>query len=514
MISWENPWRNSSTLFQRLQTLPHFVCWSIAGFLSGWVETRRLRNLILGVPALAVAFLVIALTLQSRRGLDSETIRRYLVTSQKHLEQGHVDQAEFYLNRLQSLGFQNDPMLSTRAAIATRRDRPDLARNCYQEMLRNTDPSEDAQAHYHLGVMELRAIRNPFSEPASLAISHFIMTLEVIPSHRQSHEFLAQLYQSRGDWAAVAQHLEPVAPGNPALYLDLARIYEKLGHQSNVAESAAQAAKYYAESASGWDEPSDNATPPNSQRVAGYLNWSAALIMQGQLEEAVAILTRAVETQDSPELRRRLATLYIRMTNALPQTKESWQKRWDLVTLSRNYDPDARESLAILANIAGHAPFELQQAAQKELQPYLDNGQAPPVAYYLVGTAAAQNRQWEAALPLLRKAVVLEPRVDVAWNNLAHVLATMPNPDWKDAERCVNEALRLNPVPPIYHETRGQIMVGQSRWAEAVRDLELALAALPPDARIHQGLALAYRQLGDEDLADYHRTRQSALRVP
>lgn len=514
MISWENPWNASSSFFYRMRTLPSYLIWSLAGFISGWVQTRRLWSLSLGIPALAVAFLVIAMTLRSREQLSSETVRRYINTSRQHLQENRVEQAEFYINRLKSLGYQDDPLLVTRAEIAIQRDRPDLAEIYYREMLTNSDRGLDAKAHQQLARFELKDTPDPNSQPASEAIRHLKLALQLNPGDLPSHELLAKLWLARGDFNSAVLHLEPLAQANPAMQIELARLYEKLGRSSRKMESAVKAEAYFSGEVSKLEARSragELPETPSSQWLAGYMNWSESLIMQGRLDEASRIVTEALDRHNSVELRRRLASIYVRKVNTLPMTDESWQSRWDLITLSRNYEPDSRESLVILANIAAHAPFELRQLAQREIQPYLESGKAPPAAYYLVGTAAAEDKQWDSALRLLRKSVEMEPRADIAWNNLAHTLYSQPEPDWEDAQRCIDEAIRLNPTPVLYRETRGQIMVGMNRWAAAVQELELALHGLPPQARIHQGLAIAYRQLGDDDLADYHRTRQVAL---
>lgn len=515
MISWEKPWNPSPNLLWRVRTFPHYVLWSCAGFVSVWVQTRRMSNLLLGVPALAVAFLVFSVTLRSRQGLDSATIQRYVTTAQHLLQKGQVDQAAFYQTRLQSLQSPTDPILSLRAAIAIRRDQSDLAAACYREMLTNSDHTQNALAHTQLALREMQTSPATHREAADRAIRHLQLALEIDPGHILCHELLAQLFLQRGDFQSVAMHLEAVVLVSPDRRLDLARVYEKLGQHTQKAEYAAQAAAYFSESLSQLESAPRSGVQPNPprelQRVTAYLNWTEALIMQGLFTEAAKTLTQAIDAQDSPELRRRLASIYIRMINDLPQSPESWKLRWELVTLSRNYDPNAREALVVLASIAAHAPPELHQSAQRELQPYFDNGQAPAAAFYLVGTAAAQDQRWEQAITLLRQSVKREPRADIAWNNLAHALSSKPAPEWKEAERCVDEAIRLNPTPALYHETRGQILVGQERWAEAVRELELALREFPLNAPIHQGLATSYAQLGDDDLADYHLARHKAL---
>ena len=515
MISWDNPWSDSANFLMRLRALPIYILWSMAGFTSGWVQTRRLRNLFFGIPALACAMLVVSLTVRSREGLKSDTIQRYTETAQLLLKNNQLDQADFYLNRLKSLPFQTDSILAARAEIASRRERPDLAQIHFHQMLENTDHTQDSLAHQQLAIFELQATRDPNSAGAAEAIRHLQLALEDNPNNLKCHELLAKLFMTRGDLNSVAQHLLPMSIQNPAVQIDLARVYEQLGRQSKKEECAAKAEQFYSAAVARIEALQSGGEKITAEQAmqwnTGCLNWSESLIMQGQLDAAAQVVTRALDRQNTPELRRRLAMIYVRLANELTQEEESWRKRWELVTLSRTYDPDAKESLVILANIAAHAPFELRQLAQKEIQPFLDNSQAPAAVFFLMGTAAAQNSEWESALKLLRQSVTLEPRADIVWNNLAYTLHTMPNPDWEEAERCVNEAIRLNPTPAIYHETRGQIMVGQQRWAEAVHELERALQEIPAQSRIHRGLSVAYLQLGDEDLASFHQIRQTAL---
>ena len=57
MISWENPWGASRDLLYRIRTLPNFLVWSLLGFVSGWVQTRRVATLVIGLPSLVIASL-------------------------------------------------------------------------------------------------------------------------------------------------------------------------------------------------------------------------------------------------------------------------------------------------------------------------------------------------------------------------------------------------------------------------------------------------------------------------
>ncbi len=514
MMSWENPWGASRDLIYRIRTLPNYLIWSLLGFISGWVQTRRVATLFIGLPSLVIASLVVATTLRARAGLTTETVRRYIETAQQLLKENQIEQAEFYMSRLKSLDYQSDALLVTRAEIDTRRNRPDLSEDCYRQMLGNPDNSLDSLAHQQLALSELKASSSPDSPQATSAIHHLEQALLVNADDVVSHELLAQLFQARQDFESAIKHWEPVALQKPAVHLELARLYNKLDRQVMKAESATKAEKYYAEEIAKPAPPSgklNEADSENIRRSNLFLNLIESLVLQDKLDDAAKLATDALDRSHSPELRRRLASIYLMKANSLPATDASWSKRWELVALSRNYNPDAPESIAILANIAANGPSKLRQMAVQEITPYLDRGQAPPSAYFQVGTAAAEEKQWDTATRLLRKSVEVDPQADAGWNNLAHTLLSQPQPDPIEAERCVNEALRLNSAPPRYHQTRGQIMIRLKKWSEAARELEIARHKLPPEPEIHLGLAEIYRELGDEDLATYHRGRYEAL---
>lgn len=514
MISWENPWGASHNLLFRIRTLPSYTAWSLLGFVSGWVQTRRIPTLLIGLPSLVIASLMIATTLKARAGLNSETIQHYIENAQQHLKNNQIEQAEFYMSRLRSLKHQADPLLVTRAEIESRRDRPDLAETCYRQMLVNQDHTLDALAHQKLALIELQASQAGKENGASEAIYHFQQALIVNPDDLVSRELLARLQISREDLNSAIEQLELVAPRKPAVNLELARLYKRIDRKILSAEAAAKAEKYLQEelaknsTSTGTSEDLDRQKIHRSNLI---LNLIEADVLQNNLDDAIKLATDELDRDNSPELRNRLATLYLMKANSLPPTDAAWAKRWEFVALSRNYDPDSPESLLILANIAANAPLKLRQMAAQEISPYLDNGKAPPSAFFLVGTAAAESKQWDTAAKLLRKAVEINPKADAGWNNLAHVLISQTPPDWAEAERCVNIALQLNSDPPRYHQTRGQIMIGVQKWAQAARELESARISLSTDPEIYLGLAEAYGQLGDEDLATFYRTRYEAM---
>lgn len=110
----------------------------------------------------------------------------------------------------------------------------------------------------------------------------------------------------------------------------------------------------------------------------------------------------------------------------------------------------------------------------------------------------------------LEKVVALDPENVVALNNLGYGLAFLADPPHYDRamellDRATEVGRQRRSIPANVWETRGQILTKLERWAEAAIDLERALHSMPEQEAIHRSLALAYGELGQEELSDRHR---------
>jgi tetratricopeptide (TPR) repeat protein len=129
----------------------------------------------------------------------------------------------------------------------------------------------------------------------------------------------------------------------------------------------------------------------------------------------------------------------------------------------------------------------------------------PEIVLQVLGTHAVVDGEPVEASELLKRAVELEPKDAIAWNNYACSLLEIPSSDLKEALDAVGKALALAPEAPQFHETRGQVMVRLKKWQQAIEDLELAINGMPNSKTIHRSLADAYTAIGQNDLAAIHR---------
>ena len=149
------------------------------------------------------------------------------------------------------------------------------------------------------------------------------------------------------------------------------------------------------------------------------------------------------------------------------------------------------------------------------------------------GLAALNSSNLRAAVPLLERAVALDPKHKQAWDDLGLAyLRTGKNDDavsafnkqmeidpfdehaneylgvvfeqqekYPEAIAAFRKQAELNPLDTVAHAALGQIFLEQHRGAEAVTELEKAAILSPENAALEVSLGRAYLDTGDQDKA-------------
>ncbi len=135
----------------------------------------------------------------------------------------------------------------------------------------------------------------------------------------------------------------------------------------------------------------------------------------------------------------------------------------------------------------------------------LIEGSSPGIAHFIQGTTALMNDDVEQATMHLKMASELMPNSGAILNNLAVALTSRDDTDLEQSLKLSESAIKLSPTPrPHFFETRGQILFRMKRYAEAVPDLERALAVPELATNAHKALAACYAELGDKELSQQH----------
>ena len=165
---------------------------------------------------------------------------------------------------------------------------------------------------------------------------------------------------------------------------------------------------------------------------------------------------------------------------------------------AERFDRDAEDLFAVQDEITSRIAIELNfnllaaEAAKPTENPtaldYLLRGRAAMMA------PSSQERYFRA-LPLLERALELDPQSVVIRSRLAHALAARvmdgASADAADIQRALTlaeDSLTRSPRDPLVHYARGQVLRALGRWEEAVADYEACTAG-------NRNFAIAYAHL-------------------
>jgi len=315
-------------------------------------------------------------------------------------------------------------------------------------------------------------------------------------------------------WEVAAQHLEELVPRRPDLQLALASVYRQQGNEIRATATSGRASAYYARLVH--QAPHDDAS---------RLHWAEALVFQRNLREALKVLQAADAAETDPRYGAAIAQVFLmrmagaRTTSAPSELSTSADamtpanrpvstlelaSQIELLERAIHYAPNHPVVLNAIAQLSTQETPEGDQA-RSWLKDALARGDSPATVHLILGTAAATKGDMKDAIFHLEQAVKRDPKLAMAANNLAYVLADSDPSQPERALRLVDAALQVMPQHPEIRETRGQILLLLGRHQEAILDLEYVLKKLPSRRRVHAGLAAAYRALGNPDLAERHK---------
>jgi tetratricopeptide (TPR) repeat protein len=120
-----------------------------------------------------------------------------------------------------------------------------------------------------------------------------------------------------------------------------------------------------------------------------------------------------------------------------------------------------------------------------------------------------QKKEYEAAIPELRKAIGLNPSEAAVHNNLG--IALLRTGHTSEAALECQKATELSPDYMEAYANLGVALARLGRPAEAIPPLEKALAATPDNAEVHSNLGLSLAMVGRIDEGIAHLEKALAM---
>lgn len=450
---------------------------------------RRLRDLAQALPAVFVIAAALGMTVAGagrQRGLAAEY--RSLATTS--LERGDYKAVRVYAGREYDLDGSHESLYRLAKACVRLGD---SARG-EQLMSRLADESNYGPAHLWLADRSL-------ADPATLRESGRLAdaTRRLRQAEAAGAEAkavaprMARVLLAAGDAAAALPYLERAAARDPALQVDLAAVYARLGRAEDARKAAAAAEQSFRRRIE---------TDPRDRNAR--VKWVTCLLNLGRPGEAVVALdevgrdrlARESVSGDLYVLACLAREREIAVANGPAGERLAWIRR------ALDVRPRAEPALLRLIEMAQQMPADGAAEADVVLAEALTGGEASPAVLVALGTRAWKEGDFDAALAHLERAYVAEPSNVVAANNVAWLLAQREDADLDRALSIADTLVAKYPDAAQFHDTRGQILTKLGRWNEALIELERALPAMRNSVETRRALAEAYRHAGQPNLAE------------
>lgn len=463
-------------------------------------RSKRRRNLIAGIPAVAMTLATLALV-----GLNLSSSNRFAANYTERLisaiSQANSPLASRLGLRVFQTGVRNlpGPAMDYCNFLASQKDL--LQANGIIQTIAPDDTPGFPLAHAQRAI----AFSNLLSQGASdryLPVFQWHLKQAGEPSTEALWIAWANYHRLTGQIDRCVQSLESAANVNPAHWFSVADLYALDGKAELARRALTMAASTFRLNL-GKDPLS----------IQDRLQLSMAQARSGEYQQAAETIRSGLELLpgNEPLLQAQSQLDAIRLEQSLNQAPKVAQKiEIAKELLAKSQDPSGTYQKAV------EIYKKATNSEDKELiSRFLDDasekyGPNPSLMFSQSVILVAQGALGQARAKL-QETIDAFPDHGLSLNNLAWLLATEEPKDLEKAKSFAQRAIATNPQVATFHDTLGTIHLELGDWRSAVEELEIALSQtpMPNRAKIHEKLAKAYSAIGDQALASLHRERSA-----
>jgi predicted Zn-dependent protease len=471
-------------------------------FVGRWLGTRPYWRLVGAIPAFVLALPLAYCMVRMPFYTPERKARQDRQAAEEALHGKDYTTANLFYRKLHQLGAMNDLVQYQQAynAYESGDHRNALAQ---MRQLAPDDQPGFAPAHVWLARWYLNGESKLSDEEAMRNVQrHLTFALDRDPSHVEARALRAFYLNRQGRDEEAVTELREVVKQLPTQGLSLAQLYARQGNLTAARREVERVLEGFQE----------RAHQGREFQAHEYDAWATGHLLLGQIDQCESTLERgAAQHPNESSLRDRLVDML------LAQATLKLQKRVgepaDVVDRLRRawaLKPESDVPLILLAQLSQQKDA-FGQEADRMLRAWLNDEKRPAHLYAILGPVVGQTGDLELSATFLRQAIAVNPSDSYSLNNLAHVLMALDDAHFDEALQLVNRALEIEPNQPLYRETRGQLLVKMRRYREALSDLNFALNGLQDTRPIHEALAQAYEQLGQQEQARIHRQAVRAV---
>lgn len=495
-------------LWQRILLTPVYlvtgiatVLWQVVSYpFQGWVtDPVRRRQLLLGTPA-ALGFLAFIYLLAQQPIAKGEAKSLYAKAFDEAEKNKEYAKARLVAHQLLRNGARSAPEAAFRFCKMLAVDN-DLDRaNAVMDVLAPNNAPGYAPAHAQRAVafaaLIARGAGPQFLEPLLWHLNH---------SNDRRDEKLAlawaTYYQASQQFPEAIRYLEIAAQTNPEHWFTIANIMVTRGDANN-AQQALKLARDSFRRKLGEDPLS----------LPSRLRLSEALIRLQQFEDAQQTIQSGLDFYpDNAELRKANGALERTRFLAMQEEKKGDQELLEQALVIMSYPEQQDFAFDRLVNMFGRTNEDQRQRIIDALERKASDDPTNSLLQLSLSTIALIEQRKDDAIALLEKTLEIEPRLHLAKNNLAWLIAERDPSQIDRAVRLAEEAIEAVPNSPNYRDTLGTILFLKGDMERAITELERALPGMPNEERdkLYDRLAKAYESIGNSSLAETYRSKMA-----
>jgi predicted Zn-dependent protease len=466
---------------------------------QGWFQDPvRRRKLLCGLPALALFFVFLGFLVQQTTSSGSAQAL-YTKAFDEAAKENEFATARLLANQLVRNGVRSEPEVAFKYCKLLASDN-DLERaNAMIETLAPNDapgypPAHGQRAVAYAGLV-VRGAGPQYLEPLLWHLNH--------TNDRRDEKIAlawATYYRFTQQARPYLNSMQIAAEANPEHWFSIANELVA-GRDINNAKQALKNAQ----------DAYRRQLGANPLSIPSRLGLIQALVRLQQFDDARKTIQTGMEFHpDNRDFQRAMGGLEWASYLAMLDGKRTDEELLTQLKLVTTY-PD-QQSLAFdqMVNLYGKTN---RPESKQEIRQILEaNAAAAPdnaILQLALSTLAILDSRTDDAIALLEKTLELDPKIHLAKNNLAWLLAERDPEQLDRPLQLAEEAVAAFPSKPNYLDTLGKILFQKRDYQRAITELERALPGMPePDKpAIRERLAEAHEALGNTSLAETYRAK-------